>query len=227
MWPDLWTQVKLLRKINVAWICNTRSSIFGTSLTQVPHSSCSSNAVDVFLDVAGQVKVDDMLHIGDVQTPSGNLGKPKKQRGTLHTGHKWINVRGKKVAKVKRSLTAVATRMGHFPDRNWLRASSRSRCERSPWMLVQAYPSRYKKSSKASAPFLVSTNTRVSESLPDRWKKGCRQLLEEQPLRGAASPWEFQVCYRNCSVCITRVYKLNGKNCNESVKYSIQNVYNT
>lgn len=35
-------------------------------------------------------------------------------------------------------LTAVATRMGHFPDLNWLSASSRSLWERSPWILVQA-----------------------------------------------------------------------------------------
>lgn len=95
-----------------------------TSLTQVPHTTRSPNAVDVLLDVAGQVKVDDMLDIGDVQTPSGNLREPKTQSVTLHTGHKWIREKG---GQVKRCLTAVATRMGHFPDRNWLRASSRSR----------------------------------------------------------------------------------------------------
>lgn len=68
-------------------------------------------------------------------------------------------------------LTAVATRMGHFPDLNWLRASSRSLWERSPWILVQAYPSRYRKSSNASAPFFVSTKTRVNESFPRGQRK--------------------------------------------------------
>lgn len=35
-------------------------------------------------------------------------------------------------------LTAVATRMGQRPERNWCRASSLSLWDRSPWMLVQA-----------------------------------------------------------------------------------------
>ena len=34
------------------------------------------------------------------------------------------------------ALTAVATRMGQRPWRKLLSASSLSRCERSPWMLV-------------------------------------------------------------------------------------------
>lgn len=48
-----------------------------SSLTEVSDASCSSNAVDILLYVAGQVKVDDMLHVGDVQTPSGNLRRRK------------------------------------------------------------------------------------------------------------------------------------------------------
>lgn len=40
------------------------------SLTQVSDSSCTSNTVDILLYVAGQVKVYNMFHIGDVQTPS-------------------------------------------------------------------------------------------------------------------------------------------------------------
>lgn len=39
-------------------------------VTQVPDSSCASDAVDVLLYVAGQVKVNNMFHIGDVQTAS-------------------------------------------------------------------------------------------------------------------------------------------------------------
>lgn len=62
-------------------------------------------------------------------------------------------------------LTAVATRMGHWPERKTRRASSRSRWLRSPWMLVTGYPWRYKNSSRASAPFLVSTNTNVRDSV--------------------------------------------------------------
>lgn len=39
-------------------------------LTQVSDSTCTSDTVDVLLDVAGQVKVDNVLHVGDVQTSS-------------------------------------------------------------------------------------------------------------------------------------------------------------
>lgn len=45
------------------------------SPTQVSHSSCASNTVDILLYVAGQIKVNHMLHIGDVQTPSCHLSK--------------------------------------------------------------------------------------------------------------------------------------------------------
>lgn len=38
--------------------------------TQVSDSSCASDTVDVLLYVAGQVKVNNMFHIGDVQTAS-------------------------------------------------------------------------------------------------------------------------------------------------------------
>lgn len=43
------------------------------TLTQVPHSSCASNTVDVLLDVAGQIKVYDVFDIRDVQTSSCHL----------------------------------------------------------------------------------------------------------------------------------------------------------
>lgn len=48
-------------------------------LTQVPHSPRSSDAVDILLYVARQVEVDDMLYVGDVQTPSGDLGKARQK----------------------------------------------------------------------------------------------------------------------------------------------------
>lgn len=86
-----------------AVFCDTRRRTLGpTSLTQVPHSSRSSDAVDVLLDVAGQVEVDDVLNVGDVQTTSGDLWKAKKtkkQSGTLHTGHKAIHAGGENVPK--------------------------------------------------------------------------------------------------------------------------------
>ena len=77
------------------------------------------------------------------------------------------------------SLTAVATRMGQRPERNCCSASSLSLWERSPWILVQAYPSRYRKSSRASAPFLVSTNTSVRESLPGRGTHGNKNIFND------------------------------------------------
>lgn len=90
--------------------------------------------MDILLDVTGQVKVDDVFHVGDVQTTCRDLTTTSKDVmnycGT--SDPKFILV-GFFIL-----LTAVATRMGHFPDRNWLRASSRSLWERSPWMLVQA-----------------------------------------------------------------------------------------
>ena len=77
-------------------------------------------------------------------------------------------MKNKKQKKAENIHTAVATRIGLFPERNWWRASSLSLCDRSPWILVQAYPSWYKKSSKESAPFLVSTKTKVRESVPEK-----------------------------------------------------------
>lgn len=39
-------------------------------LTKVSDSSCASNTVDILLDVTGQVKINNMFHIGDVQSTS-------------------------------------------------------------------------------------------------------------------------------------------------------------
>ena len=63
-------------------------------------------------------------------------------------------------------LTAVATNTGVFPLLKFLRASSLSFWDLSPWIQAEGYPSLYKKLSRASAPFLVSTKTSVSESGP-------------------------------------------------------------
>ena len=63
-------------------------------------------------------------------------------------------------------LTAVATSIGVLPFLKEASADSLSRCDLSPWILVAGNPSLYKKSSRASAPFFVSTNTRVNDSGP-------------------------------------------------------------
>lgn len=77
-----------------------RQMLEPTSLTQVPHSSRSSNAVDVFLDVAWQVKVDDVLNVGDVQTTSSDLRKAKKDKTKRNASHgAQIYAGGKKLAK--------------------------------------------------------------------------------------------------------------------------------
>jgi hypothetical protein len=38
----------------------------GGGETEVAHTASTTDSVDVLLNVGGQVKVDDMLHIGDV-----------------------------------------------------------------------------------------------------------------------------------------------------------------
>lgn len=44
-----------------------------TAITKVAHTTRTANAVDVLLNVTGQVKVNDVLYIGDVQTTSSHL----------------------------------------------------------------------------------------------------------------------------------------------------------
>lgn len=44
-------------------------------LTKVAHTSRTANTVNVFLNVTGQIKVNDMLHVADVQTSSSHLNK--------------------------------------------------------------------------------------------------------------------------------------------------------
>lgn len=41
-------------------------------LTQVAHTAGTSNSVHVFLNVAGQVKVNNVLDVGYIKTASGN-----------------------------------------------------------------------------------------------------------------------------------------------------------
>lgn len=36
------------------------------SFTKISNTSSTTNAVDIFLNIAGQIKVDDVLYIGDI-----------------------------------------------------------------------------------------------------------------------------------------------------------------
>ena len=42
--------------------------------TQVAHTSCTSNTMHILFNITGQVKVDDVLYVGDVQTSSSHGG---------------------------------------------------------------------------------------------------------------------------------------------------------
>lgn len=41
--------------------------------TKISNTSCTANTVNIFLNVTGQIKIDDVLHIADVQTPCSHL----------------------------------------------------------------------------------------------------------------------------------------------------------
>ena len=45
----------------------------GGGETEIANSASTANAVHVLLDVGWQVKVDDMLHMGDVETTGSHL----------------------------------------------------------------------------------------------------------------------------------------------------------
>ena len=47
----------------------------GGGETQVTHTTRTTDAMNVLLDVGGQVEVDDVLDVRDVETTSGNLKK--------------------------------------------------------------------------------------------------------------------------------------------------------
>lgn len=49
-------------------------------LTKVAHTSRTANTVNVFLNVTGQVKVDDMFHVAYIQTSSSHLQKKEKNK---------------------------------------------------------------------------------------------------------------------------------------------------
>lgn len=46
--------------------------------TEVAHTSRTANTVNVLLNVTGQVEVNDMLHVADVQTSSSHLEKERE-----------------------------------------------------------------------------------------------------------------------------------------------------
>ncbi len=45
----------------------------GRGQAKVPHTTRAANTMDVLLNVAGEVKVDDVLHVWDVQSSGSNL----------------------------------------------------------------------------------------------------------------------------------------------------------
>lgn len=49
----------------------TRGNFF--LFTKISYTSCTANTVNVLLNVTGQIKIDNMLHIADVQTPCSHL----------------------------------------------------------------------------------------------------------------------------------------------------------
>lgn len=57
-------------------------------LTKVAHTSRTANTVNVFLNVTGQIKVNNVLHVADIQTSGSHLNKRKQKisnRQILHS----------------------------------------------------------------------------------------------------------------------------------------------
>ena len=62
--------------------------------TQVTHTTSSTNTVDILLYISWQVKVDDMLDIGDIQTSGSNSsGNYDGSLASLESATKSIDVR--------------------------------------------------------------------------------------------------------------------------------------
>lgn len=45
------------------------------SFTKIAHTSRTADTVNVLLNVAGQIEINNMLHIADIQTSGSNLVK--------------------------------------------------------------------------------------------------------------------------------------------------------
>lgn len=41
--------------------------------TKISYTSCTTNTVNILLNVTWQIKINDVLHIADVQSPCGYL----------------------------------------------------------------------------------------------------------------------------------------------------------
>ena len=69
----------------------------GGGETEVAHTSGTTDPVNVFVDVRGKIKVDDVLHVGDVKTTGGDLRMKTKflvvtqTFAVLHKLHQWID----------------------------------------------------------------------------------------------------------------------------------------
>ena len=47
--------------------------VHSTELTQISHPACTPNAVDILFNVTWKIKVDDVFHMGNVQSTSSHL----------------------------------------------------------------------------------------------------------------------------------------------------------
>ena len=75
-----------------------------------------------------------------------------------------------------RAATSVATSTDGLPRRKAIKACSRSRCERSPWMLVAGTEDRKRNSSSCSAALFVSTKMIVRPVQLDSCSSRTRRL---------------------------------------------------
>lgn len=103
------------------WSWKKRKIHYLPKLTKVSHTACTTNAVDVFLNVTRQVKVDHVFYVRDVKATCSHLSRQKHNQLSKHKENHRLPVNSQTL------LTAVATMIGQRPERNWWSASSRSR----------------------------------------------------------------------------------------------------
>ncbi len=107
--------------------------------SQITHTPCATNSMHILLYVTGEVKVDNMLHVGNVQAPSSHLWRQEKRKQCriYECSVQYVQVKKRVLFKAHMTyvhyiisilyytLTAVATRMGALPLLNKPSAVSR------------------------------------------------------------------------------------------------------
>lgn len=87
MWPVLKTN-QYLRVPGK----NEKLKIFPNTkekLTKVSYTACTTDAMDVFLNVTRQVKIDNVFHVGDVKATCSHLSRQKhNQLNKLEENHR-------------------------------------------------------------------------------------------------------------------------------------------